>query len=504
MAPLKQDTQPNKAFGVKTELQALLQLALPILIAQIAFTAMGFVDTIMSGRYSEVDLAAIAMGTSITLPIIFFGQALLFSITAKAAPLWGQRRFQEAGDIFKHGCVLAICSSMPLIALLLWLSQNLDIFGMEAELADIAKHYQYFIAAALPITGLYQAARSFIEATGQTKPIMLVNITGLVANIPLNYLFIYGIDSPWLSLSPMGSVGCGLATLLCFTLMLVGLLSFIRINHRCKRAFVTTKQKQRADKRAKQNQAYVLRPSVQGSLELLKLGFPIACTLTAEVSLFTAIALLIAPLGTVVIASHQVALSLSSQIYMIPYSQSAALSIRIGHLIGIGHKAHTAFTVKLGLAVSILLSILTATIVLISSEPIAKLFTDSEAIVAIAVGLLTLAAFYQIPDAIQVVSNGILRAFEQVRKPFFLSLIAYWLIALPLGYYLCYQPLQPLLALITASNTTDTLNETYPFIQSPLGIKGFWIALIVGLSINACFLSILLYQQVKHYLNKSR
>ncbi|MCK5881997.1 MAG: polysaccharide biosynthesis C-terminal domain-containing protein, partial [Sinobacterium sp.] len=191
-----------KHHSLKHELIKLTQLSVPILIAQLSFTAMGLIDTIMAGHYSEIDLAAIAIGTSITIPLLLFGQALLFSVTAKAAPHWGAKAYKKAGVNFKEGLLLALISGLPLLFSLLFLSTQLEKMGISHELAVIAKDYQFYIALSLPITGLYQASRSFIEATGQTRPIMVINLLGLLANIPLNYLFIYG----FMGVPAMGSV----------------------------------------------------------------------------------------------------------------------------------------------------------------------------------------------------------------------------------------------------------------------------------------------------------
>ncbi len=448
---------------IKHELKALIQLAVPILIAQLSFTAMGFIDTVMAGHYSEIDLAAIAIGTSLTIPLVLFGQAILFSVTAKAAPYWGAGDYLKAGHCFKEGIVLAIYSAAPLLCLLLLLAHNLENFGLSKELSSIAARYQFFIALSLPITGLYQASRSYIESTGQTRPMMVINLLGLLFNIPLNYVFIYG----YAGFPPMGSAGCGLATLLVFAFMLIASWLFIKHNKTCQCGFDAVNPKPITFKE-------VARLSM-GAFNLAKLGFPIALTMLAEVSLFTVIALLIAPLGTLMIASHQIALNVSSQLFMLPYSQATAMTIRVGHLMGEKNKHHTLFAIKVGLGLGVCISILTASFVGLGSQLLAQIYTDNSDIILIASGLLTLAAIYQIPDAIQVISNGILRAFHCVKSPLVVSLCSYWLIALPTGYYLAF----------------------YHVKNEPLGAAGFWQALILGLSLNAIGLAYLLHKQIK-------
>ncbi len=464
-----------QTFLHRTELKALAQLALPILVAQLSFTAMGFIDTVMAGNYSEIDLAAIAVGSSISLPIMLFTQALLFSITAKAAPQWGAGKHSQAAFTFLSGLILGLFSSACLLGLLIAISKHLSFFDITAEIEAIASRYQFYIALSLPIIALYQAARSFIEATGKTRPIMFINVAGLLANIPLNYIFIYGK----LGIPAMGGAGAGVGTLLAFSFMLVLFLSYIWMNVSCSKAV----------KSYCQEHFQSFTPLLKEAFSLLKLGLPIALTMLAEVSLFTVIALLIIPLGTLTIASHQIALNLSSQIFMLPYSQSVALTIRAGHLIGLSStpKSSTSplavkHAIKTGLILATSLSLLSATFIVLFSTPLANIYTDNPDIIHLASGILIITAFYQIPDAIQINSSGALRAFHVVKKPLIFSLCAYWLIAMPLGYLLAYSEF------------------IWP---EPLGVKGFWIALVIGLGLNAIALSITLHKTLVKFLARA-
>ena len=450
---------------VKQELKQLAALALPIFIAQISFTAMGFVDTVMAARFSDTDLAAIGIGSSISIPIMLFAQALLFSVTAKAAPFWGAGQYKSAGQIFYQGLVLAFFAGIALGLLLYAISTQLHWFNIDRALQPIAGGYQFYLALTMPVIALYQAARSFIETTGQTRPVMFINLSGLLINIPLNAIFIYGL----LGAPRLGGIGCGVATLMSFTFMLFLQCVFIYNNHHCQQAL----------KGHSFSDAIAMRPL----LSLLGLGLPIAMTMLLEVSLFTVITLLIAPFGIAAIASHQIALSLSSQIFMVPYSQATALTIHIGHLIGearqgIISKARVIFAIKIGLATALVISLCTSSLIILFNYELSSLYTKTPELMALAAALVIISAAYQIPDAIQVCCNGVLRAFHIVKKPLAMSLVAYWLIALPIGYLLAFYGINHL---------------------EPLETKGFWVALVIGLSLNALFLSFLLWQTIRRY-----
>ncbi|NRA41346.1 MAG: MATE family efflux transporter [Pseudomonadales bacterium] len=454
----------------------ILALAMPIFIAQLSFMAMGFVDTLMAGRYAELDLAAVGFGSSITIPIMFFGQALLFSITAKAAPFWGSTHYYQAGRVLLNGILLAIISGILLAGLLLLIRQQLALFAVPAAVIEIAAEYQLYIAIALPITGLYQAFRAYIETTGQTTAIMLINLAGLLINIPLNVIFING----YFGAPEMGGAGCGLATLISFSLMLLLAALFVRNNHRCRQGFGQTHAHMTASSATTEFHSVKLGNLVQ----LLKLGLPIAITMSLEVGLFTVITLLIAPLGVTAIASHQIALSLSSLIFMLPYSQATALTIYIGHMLGevkqgiVGKQVLTE-AVQSGLIMAVVLSVLSSSMIMLFNYPLAGLYSDDQLLITAAASLVFISAIYQIPDAIQVCCNGILRAFEIVKRPVVFSFVAYWLIAVPCGYWLSFHGLGSLL--------------------EPLGTQGFWYALVLGLSLNAMALLLLLASSLKRY-----
>ncbi len=204
----------------------------------------------------------------------------------------------------------------------------------------------------------------------------------------------------------------------------------------------------------------------EGATQILRLGLPIGASLLVESSIFALIALFLAPLGAVAVAAHQITLNYSSLIFMIPLSLSSAMTIRVGHAVGRGRFDRARLVSHTGLTLTSLIALGTAVCTLLLAGPIAGLYTHDPQLILSVVGLLTLNAIYQLPDALQVGAAASLRGYKDTRVPLLLVVIAYWVISLPLGYTLAL---------------TDLWG-------APMGARGFWISLIIGLSIAALLL----------------
>lgn len=197
--------------------------------------------------------------------------------------------------------------------------------------------------------------------------------------------------------------------------------------------------------------------------EILRLGLPIGLTFFFEVAVFSIIGLFIATLGNTAMASHQIALNVWDVVYMPLISVGAAMATRIGHAIGQGDKQAVTLAVRCGTGITIVLGFLIMLLLLASPSTLIYAYTEDTAIFAMAVLLVRLAAFFIVLDAVQVAAASTLRAFKDTRFPFLVMTVAYWLIALPLGYWL---------GIVKAQNPTD-------------GTVGFWWAMIAGITVAA-------------------
>jgi len=201
---------------------------------------------------------------------------------------------------------------------------------------------------------------------------------------------------------------------------------------------------------------------------LTQLGLPIALALFFEVTLFAVVALLVSPLGIVNVAGHQIALNFSSLMFVLPMSLAAAVTIRVGYRLGQGSTIEAQTAAWTGLGVGVCMAVFTALFTVILREPIALLYNDNPAVVALATQLMLLAAIYQISDSIQVIGSGILRGYKDTRSIFFITFTAYWVLGLPSGYILAL---------------TDWVVE-------PMGPAGFWMGFIIGLTSAAILMMI--------------
>ncbi|MDA9556131.1 MATE family efflux transporter [Vibrio sp.] len=437
----------------KQELNRLSRLATPVLIASIAQTGMGFVDTIMAGGVSATDMAAVSVAASIWLPAILFGVGLLMALVPVVAQLNGASRQVKIPFEIQQGIYLALLVSIPIIIVLLQTPSILSLMDVEPILAEKTNGYIYAVLAAVPAFLLFQTFRSFTDGLSLTKPAMIIGFIGLLLNIPLNWIFVYGkFGAP-----ALGGVGCGIATTIVYWVMFAMLLGYVIKSKRL--AHIALFKTYHPIKLSEQ-------------VRLFRLGFPVAASLFFEVTLFAAVAILVSPLGSVIVAAHQVAVNFSSLVFMLPMSIGVAVSIRVGHELGSGSVDGAKVATKVGIATGLGLSVITAILTVAYSKGITSLYTDDIAVTSIAIQLLLFAAIYQCTDAIQVVAGGALRGYKDMKAIFNRTFISYWVLGLPTGYIL---------------GSTDLLVPS-------MGAHGYWIGFIVGLSSAALLLAIRLYQ----------
>ncbi|MFP1788684.1 MATE family efflux transporter [Lonsdalea quercina] len=433
-----------------TEARQLLALAIPVIIAQVSQTSMGVVDTIMAGSYSATDMAAVAVGTSIWLPVILFGHGLLMALTPVVAQLNGSGRRERIAHQRQQAFLLAAMISVVTMLVLYQGDKVIQLMHNDSpELADKAVGYLRALLWGVPGYLFFQVLRGQCEGLSKTQPGMIVGFIGLLVNIPINYVFIHGK----LGMPELGGAGCGVATASVYWIMLLLLAGYL---HRARWI------------QSINSHATPLRPDWPVIKRLFSLGLPLALAMLFEVSLFAVVALLVLPLGVVDVAGHQIALNFSSLMFVLPMSLGVAATIRVGHRLGEGSVADARIAARTSLFCGVALACCTAIFTVVLREPIALLYNDNPLVVAMASHLMLLAAIYQVSDAIQVIGSGVLRGYKDTRAIFFITFTAYWVLGLPSGY---------LLAL------TDKW-------VAPMGPAGFWCGFIIGLTASAIMMGL--------------
>lgn len=419
--------------------------------------SMGFVDTIMAGRYKTADLAAVALGTSIWIPVFLFVQGVIMATTPLVAHLAGAEKQAQTRNILYQGAIISLGLCFVAILFLNNCQFALELMDTPAELTKLTTSYLSAISFGFPALLGYQLVRSYVEGLGKTSPFMLFSIIGLLCNIPLNYILIYGK----LGLPALGGVGCGWATSIVMWVMLLIAIFYIAYDTELKKLNIF---------------AIWAAPKLIELKQFILLGLPIGVALLIESSMFSIIALLLADAGAVKIASHQITLNFTAMAFMLPLSISMALTIRVGHYLGSKQADSAKFCATTGLMINFCIAVFTSILIVTCSKQIAKIYTSDLAIIALVSELLLIAALYQFPDALQIACSGILRGYKDTSIPLLLVFIAYWIIGLPSGYLLGKTNLMAI----------------------AMGPKGFWIGLCLGLTTGA----ILLLRRVYYISNQ--
>ncbi len=427
------------------EVCSLLKLSIPIIFAQISQTAMSVIDTIMAGSVSTTDMAAVAIGTSFWLSAILFGHGLLLALTSVVAQLNGSGQRDQIPHQIQQGFWLGLITSV-LVMGVLYNSKFLiaQMPGIDPLLTRKAVEFLHAILWGAPGYLFFQVLRNQCEGLSKTIPGMVIGFIGLLMNIPINYIFIYG---KW-GAPALGGVGCGIATAAVYWVMFLLIRGYVKYaNVLCGITFINPS----------------LSPDWQTIKRLTELGLPIALAWFFEVTSFTIVTLLVSQLGVIAVAGHQIAINFSSLTFILPMSLSVAATIRVSYRLGQGSVMNAWISAWSSLFVGLVLAGFTMALIIIFRQHIALLYNATPAVAAVASHLMLLAAIYQISDAMQVIGGGVLRGYKDTRSIFFITFTAYWLLGLPSGY---------LLAL------TD-------YVMPAMGPGGFWVGFIIGLTTAA-------------------
>lgn len=441
----------------RQEARSLFKLALPILLAQLALTSLGVVDTIMSGWVGTNDLAAVGLGSSVMLPVFMISTGVLLAITPLVAKKYGESQFQSITNYLHQGLWLSIPLGFLSMLILMNLDWLLNVLQLSPEVLQLTKDYLFYIAFGLPAIALYQTLRFFWEGLGTTLPTMWISFFGLIVNIPLNALFIYGYGP----IDGMGAAGCGVASAISmWSMFLLGIIYVARSKVTSKIASFSN----------------IILPKWRSGIDdILNLGVPTALALLFEVGMFSFIALFIAPLGATVIAGHQVAMSFTAIAFMVPLSFALALTVRAGSAYGKNSYSSIILSLRVGLGFSIVIGAFLSLISYMFRHEIVSVYTHDVEVLLLASTLLIFAACYQIFDAVQVGCAGALRGLHDTKVTMVVTFVSYWIFGLAGGYALAY---------------TDW------FTSEPMGVEGFWLGIVLGLLLA----SILLVSRLKKML----
>jgi MATE family multidrug resistance protein len=294
-------TSITKGKNHLAEIRRTLQLALPVMIGQMAVFSMNFVDTVMSGRLPnrEVALAALGIGGAVWSSMLMFVLGTLMVVQPSVAQLDGALKRREAASQTRQALWIAVSLAVPFFGVCYFSEPLLAAFRIDPAIVPTAAAYLRAMSWGAPGLSLVFLLRFFSEGTGHTRPTMLYGVTGALLNIPLNYVLMFGK----LGFPALGTVGCGYATSIVIWLQFLMLFVYIR-THRHYEPF--------------ELMTHLEKPDLREIWGLLKVGVPIAVAIFVEGSLFVLAALLIGRLGPVPAAAHLIAINFAALIFMIP------------------------------------------------------------------------------------------------------------------------------------------------------------------------------------------
>ncbi|MDQ6419477.1 MATE family efflux transporter [Paenibacillus sp. LHD-117] len=419
-----------------------LKILWPIMVAQVGLYLMTLTDTILAGQVGTDDLAGVAIGSSLWVPIITGINGILMAISPIVAQLVGKGKRDEIAKSVTQSLYLSVVLAL-VVAGTVAVALGPILSGM--NVSDNVEHiaYHYVIGLLIGIVPLFasNALRYFFDAQGYTRISMIIILIAIPFNALFNYILIFGK----FGLPALGGIGSGYATAITYWIVFA-MSVWMTFKVQAIRGFRLFVQ--------------WAKPSLKAWKELMAIGVPIGMAIFFEVSIFSVVTLMMGmQYSTETIAAHQSAISFTSLVFMIPLSISMALTIVVGYSVG-GRRFHAARRYTfMGVWGSVGFLAICSVFMYVFREPIAYMYTNEPEVANLAIQFLLVSIFYQLSDAIQSSLQGVLRGYKDVQVPFIITFVSYWIIGIPSGYVL------------------STYTELGPF--------GYWIGIIIGLTGSA-------------------
>ena len=399
------------------ELRPTLRLAAPITAGQVGQMLMGVADTIMVGHVGTLALAACAFGNSMLMVIAIAGFGVLTAVSIRVSHAHGAGLAQAMARAYYGGVGLSVIGGVLCAVGVQLVYPLFHHLGQAPGVVEEARAYTIIVAWSLIPAWLTATARNYLESQSRPWPAFWIMFGGVLLNVFLNWVLIFGnLGAP-----ELGLAGAGWATLISRIATFVAMTWFVL--------------------GASSAPTEGWKPDLEWWREqgaLLKLGIPTGLQLLSEVGAFAVAALLIGRLGAVPLAAHQIAITCASTTFMVPLGVAMASTVRIGQAVGRG-RSELLRPIGAGAWSIGLMAMATFSVVLITSgHAIARAFVSDPAVIVIAAQLLVIAGIFQLVDGVQVIGSGLLRGLRDTKAPMWITLAAYWGIALPLGGWLTF------------------------------------------------------------------
>jgi len=438
----------------RQQLTETLRLALPVSIGMLGHIMLGLADSLMVGRVGPDELAASSLVNGLVWLVVVFGLGLSMAISPLVAIERGKDETAACGVILRHAFWLNGAAGILLGITVFWLAQLIPLLNQSPDVARLAVSYARIIAWSILPFILFQTFRQYIEGLSLMKPAMYVVLLANAVNVIGNYAFIYG---HW-GIPAYGLDGAGYSTIISRMFMAAVLMLYV-LRAKSLKPFNPGLRIRR------------FKPEV--IKELVRIGVPSGFQHFFEIGAFSISAVMIGWLGSLQLAAHQIALSMASVSFMIILGVSVASTVRVGTALGRGDMVQVRRAGFTGLGVALSFMALSGLVFVLFRRQLPYLFVDDPQVAQIAATLLIVAAMFQLSDGAQAVGLGILRGIKDVKIPTVITFVAYWVIGLPVGYWLAF----------------------------PLGygVTGVWLGFLAGLSTAGIVFIIRFYRLTKNH-----
>lgn len=400
----------------------MLRLAVPLVLTELGWICMSFVDTIMVGRlpYSAVAIGAVSLGATLFNAIGIFGSGIMLGLDTFVAQAYGAGNLKDCHRRLWDALYLSFFLTPILMVVVLAFIPLFPHFGLAPQLvAQTGPFLKALVWSTLPLA-MYFVLRRYLQAMGIVKPVVFALVSANVVNLLGNWVFVYG----HLGMPAFGVPGSGWSTCVSRIYMAI-VLALAAIYYDRKRNSGLWLASRKLE--------------VERIRELLRLGFPAASQLLFEIGGFAFATFLIGELGPVQLAGHQIALNVASFTYMVPLGISSAAAVRVGHAAGARDVHAAARAGWMAILFGAGFMALSGLCLFLFNHQIARVYTPDPVVVSAGATLLIVAAVFQLFDGLQVVATGALRGAGNTRTAMLANLIGYWVLGLPLGALLCFR-----------------------------------------------------------------
>jgi len=449
--------------SIRTEFVPMLRIAVPVVMAELGWMAMGVVDTVMVGGIGPEAISAAGVGNAMHIAFAIFGMAVMLGLDTLVSQAYGARDIRACHRWFFDGLMLAGLMAVPIMTLLLLVWFAIPWLGFHSAVRPLLESYFGVLILSTPFLLGYAVCRRYLQGMHAAMPVMLALVTANLINALGNWVLIYG----HYGFPALGVAGSAWATVISRAYMLGSLLFAVW--------WIDRKRTREAHIDDRHGLWHVDRAFDASRLRrLLALGLPAASQVGAEVGVFALATALSGMLDPISSASHQIALNMAGVAFMIPLGLGSAGAVRVGHAVGAGDRPRAAAAGWTAILLATLVMVASGLTFVLIPEWLIGLFSTDPSVLSVGTSLLLLAAIFQLFDGIQGVITGTLRGLGDTRTPMTVNLIAHWLFGLPISYVLCF--------------------------VVGWGVWGLWIGLSLGLIITGVILFWVWTVKIAHYV----